>query len=356
MSFRRRLLLSLWFILPAIPGVAAELPFEAPANTATPAAENQPAADHDGDYLSPYSVYDICEDDDEDDGLPLNEIEIRYNDARMAFLFGQFEVAYKAWVPLANVGYAKAQAAIAWMYHTGNGVDKDMNKAIEWYKKAALQGHPIAQNNLGVFFENGTNVPVNEKVAVDWYRNAAESGYSYAQYNLGRMYAEGRGVKQNLKEARYWWQIASRQRVKQASEALALLDKKTNPVAQQPKHKPSVAHAPYHSSPVSKARAWIRSQPRHYYTIQLARNKDANRILKLAESAKDLEQPLIQFDMLDENGVNWHTLVYGSFSNYQEAEAARRMLPGEFRKWNPWLRRMGDLQNLLKTEDPSSEN
>ena len=37
----------------------------------------------------------------------------------------------------------------------GEGVDQDMKKAVELYKKAATQGHAWSQNNLGLCYEYG---------------------------------------------------------------------------------------------------------------------------------------------------------------------------------------------------------
>ena len=49
----------------------------------------------------------------------------------------------------ADYGDAGAQFSLALCYHFGRGVDVDPVKAIEWYTKAANQGHAMAQNNLG---------------------------------------------------------------------------------------------------------------------------------------------------------------------------------------------------------------
>jgi TPR repeat protein len=295
---------------------------------------------------SPYSVADICDDEDDDEGLPENVIETMYSNARMAFMFGQYEVAFKAWQPLAEEGYAKAQASLAWMYHTGNGVKRDRKKAVSWYIKAAEQGHAIAQNNLAAMYENALGTKINEKAAVYWYTESARSGYSIAQYNIGRMYAEGRGVEQNIDEGKYWWRIASRQGVKEAKEALALLEKRPVKPVKGEKAAPAIAHAPYHSDPVAKGLAWIEKQQRTHYTIQLARSKDAAWLLKLA-ATKGLDQVLVQFKSKNEKGEEWINLIYGSFSSYQAAEQARKNLPSALQQWSPWLRRFSEINAIL---------
>jgi TPR repeat protein len=297
--------------------------------------------------FAPYADTDCCDDDDDDDDtLPENVIETLYSNARMAFMFGQYEVAFKAWSPLAKEGYAKAQAALAWMYHTGNGVKRNLKTATVWYKKAAEQGDAIAQNNLAVMYENGLGTSVKRKAAAYWYKESASSGYSYAQYNMGRIYSEGIGVKQDMEEAKYWLRIASRQGVKQATESLALIENRPVAPVKKDKSAPAIAHAPYHSNPVTKGLAWIEKQPRGQYTIQLARSKDEAWLLKLAASAQ-LDGVLVQFKTKDEKGEEWFNLIFGSFPSYQAAEQTRKTLPASFRKWSPWLRRFGEINAIL---------
>ena len=48
----------------------------------------------------------------------------------------------------ANLGVDFAQYKLALMYENGNGIEKDMNQAIYWYKKSAEQGDEDAQNKL----------------------------------------------------------------------------------------------------------------------------------------------------------------------------------------------------------------
>ena len=53
--------------------------------------------------------------------------------------------------------------------HDGTGVEKDEQKAVEWYKKAAEQGYANAQSNLGWCYESGIGVGKDEQKAVEWY-------------------------------------------------------------------------------------------------------------------------------------------------------------------------------------------
>jgi TPR repeat protein len=82
-------------------------------------------------------------------------------------------------------------------YYCGSGVPVDYSKAAELYRKAAEQGHVIAQCNLGFMYANGLGVPEDEVEAVNWYRKAAERGYDGAQCNLGVMYSHGFSVQKD---------------------------------------------------------------------------------------------------------------------------------------------------------------
>jgi len=53
---------------------------------------------------------------------------------------------------------------------------KDAAEAVKWYRKAAEQGHALAQTNLGFMYEKGDGVPKDAAEAVKWYRKATEQG------------------------------------------------------------------------------------------------------------------------------------------------------------------------------------
>ena len=78
--------------------------------------------------------------------------------------------------------------------------------AVNWWKKAAEQGHVTAQCNLGECYAHGKGVEQSDTEAVKWYQKAAEQGSSTAQFNLGECYEHGRGIEQNDTEAMKWYQ------------------------------------------------------------------------------------------------------------------------------------------------------
>lgn len=88
---------------------------------------------------------------------------------------------------------------------------RDINRAVEWYARAAKKGNAPAQNALGRCYEHGNGVSRNMRKAVKYYRMAAESGLSTAQKNLAECYEKGKGITKDLAEARIWYQKAAEQ-------------------------------------------------------------------------------------------------------------------------------------------------
>ena len=112
---------------------------------------------------------------------------------------------------LAEKGDAKAQNKLGEKYYYGRGVEKDYEKAINWYRKAGEQNHAEAQDKLGHMYEEGEGVEEDDERAVFWYRKAAEQGNDSGQYNLGLMYDSGEGVEEDDERAVYWYRKAAEQ-------------------------------------------------------------------------------------------------------------------------------------------------
>ena len=53
-------------------------------------------------------------------------------------------------------------------------------------QKAAEKGDPESQYNLGVCYEDGDGVPRDAQEAVKWYRKAADQNFALAQNKIGR--------------------------------------------------------------------------------------------------------------------------------------------------------------------------
>jgi TPR repeat protein len=128
-----------------------------------------------------------------------------------SFNSGDYVDALKLYKRAADEGHAVAQNNVGVMYAEGQGVPQDYAEAVKWYRLASQQGLAIAQKNLGGLYNGGQGVSQNYVEAVKWYRLAAQQGLAEAQYNLGTMYERGQGVSQNYVEAVKWYRLAALQ-------------------------------------------------------------------------------------------------------------------------------------------------
>jgi len=71
---------------------------------------------------------------------------------------------------------SNAQYNLAICYENGNGVEMDLEKAVQWYQKSAEGGDSSAQYNLAICYERGEGVEIDLEKAVQWYQKSAEAG------------------------------------------------------------------------------------------------------------------------------------------------------------------------------------
>ena len=95
-----------------------------------------------------------------------------------------FSIVADTLIEVAKQGNVNVQLMLAQHYLEGNGVPKDIEEAMKWFKMAADQGAASAQYNLGQYYMKKNDM----SEAVKWYRKAAEQGFSKAQYALALRY------------------------------------------------------------------------------------------------------------------------------------------------------------------------
>ncbi|MFN3163920.1 MAG: tetratricopeptide repeat protein [Pseudohongiellaceae bacterium] len=123
----------------------------------------------------------------------------------------------------AESGEAEAEFLMGTAFAEGLGKPVDPEQAVAWYRRAAGQGHILAQHNLGNVSFSGNGVPQSDERAVYWWTLAAEQGDAIPQFRLGQMYEQGRGVEQDLEQAIAWYQDSARRGNSNARAALARL-------------------------------------------------------------------------------------------------------------------------------------
>ena len=67
-----------------------------------------------------------------------------------------------------GTGDAQAQYDYAMALMMGDYADPDMEKAVQWFEKAAMQGHPEAQYELGTAIFNGDGVKADKIMGCAW--------------------------------------------------------------------------------------------------------------------------------------------------------------------------------------------
>jgi uncharacterized protein len=119
----------------------------------------------------------------------------------------------------AELGFAPAQFMLATILESSAGGQTNMplNKAkaiaqaVEWFEKAAKQGHPDASLALGTAHFLGRGTQLDYPKALRWYTQAAEFGDVAAQYLVASMYENATGTSKNLDIALMWYIAAARQ-------------------------------------------------------------------------------------------------------------------------------------------------
>ena len=123
----------------------------------------------------------------------------------------------------AEKGDAAGEFHLGTMYRDGDGVPKDPEQARQWFTKSAQQNYSDAENELGMMYQRGQGEPQDDAQAVSWYNKSAGQGNAAAQYNLGWMYEKGRGVPKDAAIAANWYRQAAELNVWQAQQALGQL-------------------------------------------------------------------------------------------------------------------------------------
>ncbi|KAH3775784.1 uncharacterized protein HI_1625-like [Dreissena polymorpha] len=91
----------------------------------------------------------------------------------------------------AHLGYPSAQHQVGQRYLHGKGVDKDHEKSMEWFRKAAEQGHAHASYNLAVGHLKGIKTDLKPGEAHKLIHHAASKGVKEAHKVLNNVCTRG---------------------------------------------------------------------------------------------------------------------------------------------------------------------
>ena len=120
----------------------------------------------------------------------------------------------------AEAGIALAQAKLGYIYDQSN----DDEKAVHWYREAALQQHPDGEFGLGEMYAKGEGVDQDFDIAVEMYMRAAVGGHAQARRVLANAYEYGNlGRDISQAEALRWLTLAADSGDIQAMERMVTL-------------------------------------------------------------------------------------------------------------------------------------
>ncbi|MBY0302604.1 SPOR domain-containing protein [Sphingomonas ginsenosidimutans] len=138
-----------------------------------------------------------------------------------AWSSGDYAKAVEQWRAPAAAGDADAQFNLGQAYKLGRGVPADQAQALEWFRKAAMQGHPQAEDNYGLsLFQNDRKAD-----ALPWLEKAVARDEKRAELVLGTMLFNGDAVSRDWTRAYALVTRSSQQGLPQGSQTLAQMDR-----------------------------------------------------------------------------------------------------------------------------------
>src|SRR5215471_16391558 len=147
--------------------------------------------------------------------------------AKRAYQEKDYATAFKELTPLAEKGNADAQFILAKMYWKGEGVLKDPDQAMKWFRASAVQGNADAQFFLGSIY-----LLPHKDIAegVKWVRLAAEQGNQDAQWLLGKAYLQGdKELPRDPVQAEMWLWLAAKDNLEFYEKGLLAAEKEMTP-------------------------------------------------------------------------------------------------------------------------------
>ena len=218
---------------------------------------------------------------------------------------------------------------------------KNQREAIGWYRQAAEHGYAPAQAALGYMYESGEGTPQSYRNAAFWYGKAADQGMSAAQYNLGVMYLRGKGLTTNLTEALFWFRKAAEQGNKEAQEFVRKLTAEAAGAAPREPSRPNIS-SDRSQSERAIAQCSSKGLAQDCELAARYRPDDAQLIYRLArayESDSNLPAAVTQYRKAAEKG---HASAQHSLAAMYESG---RGVPPDMAKAISWYRKSADQGN-----------
>ena len=99
---------------------------------------------------------------------------------------GKFKEALNLFREIAKNGDDSAMDRIGTMYADGEGIEKNISKAIEWYKQSVSEGGLTSLYNLGLVYKCENNINESKR----WFSMALNEGDTEASVELAKLYLD----------------------------------------------------------------------------------------------------------------------------------------------------------------------
>lgn len=116
---------------------------------------------------------------------------------------------FKAYRILTKRGHSSAMAMLGEFYYAGYGTDKNLDKALKWYRRAGKYVLD-AKYKAGVLYLQDTHLKDVEE-GLDYLGFASRMGHSQSSYLLGKLYLGGGMVDEDLAKADKYLTLAYEQ-------------------------------------------------------------------------------------------------------------------------------------------------
>ena len=147
--------------------------------------------------------------------------------AQRAYKQKDYATALMESTPLAEGGNPEAQLLLARMFLMGQGVSRDPDQAMKWFRASASQGNADAEFFMGSYYLlPRRDIPEGMKLL----RLSAEQGNQDAQLLLGRTYADGLPeVQHDPVQGEMWLRLAAKDNLPFYESQLAAAERGMSP-------------------------------------------------------------------------------------------------------------------------------
>jgi len=112
--------------------------------------------------------------------------------------------AKKLYQKAASCNLKEAMHNLGAFYQTGQGITIDDKISFQWFLRAATLNCLPSMHIMGIIFYRESD-DKNSELALQWFKRAAINGQSESMAYLGDIYSAGRGIEKNYELAFDWY-------------------------------------------------------------------------------------------------------------------------------------------------------